>query len=115
MAKRNLNDFKELIERQIAELNESLPTLEEAAKPVAPDNALGRLTRMDLMQGQKINEVNFQKAQIRLKALYAALDRIMKDPDEFGICISCEEEISLIRLQRAPETVICVSCASNKE
>ncbi|MFO7606191.1 MAG: TraR/DksA C4-type zinc finger protein [Desulfurivibrionaceae bacterium] len=77
--------------------------------PVAPNNAIGRLSRMDAISSRGINEAKLGDAKSRLVLLDYALTRI--DHPDFGLCTSCGDSISLARLQFMPESRFCVDCA----
>lgn len=51
-----------------------------------------------------------QEAQLELQQVNRALQRI-KD-DEFGLCVSCGNDISTERLHVLPYTDFCINCAS---
>ena len=85
-------------------------SLEGQSGPVEPDNAIGRISRMDAISSRKISEAKLRDAKSRLVLLGHALDRI-DDPD-FGLCRSCGDPISLARLRLMPETKVCVDCAA---
>lgn len=96
------------ITEEIESLTQSISSLEEMSKPVAPDVSLGRLTRMEALSSQGISEANLRSARGRLSMLQSALRRI--DDPEFGICIECEEPIPMGRLLIMPESRKCVHC-----
>jgi len=50
-----------------------------------------------------------------LHAIEAALERLAADPDEFGICESCEEEIPARRLELMPWVRLCIDCQQAQE
>ena len=102
-------EFRRHVEASIEALSRQLPSLKESSRPVAPDNALGRLTRLDAMQSQAINLDAYQKLQGQLAGLNHALARI-DDPD-FGLCAACDEPIPPGRLQAMPGARHCVNCA----
>jgi DnaK suppressor protein len=102
--------LKEKIVEDIGLLKKSIPSLEQASKPVAPDDAIGRLTRMEAISSQGINEANLRASKSRLSMLERALKRVDNDP-EFGICVECEEAIPIGRLMLMPESLRCVHCA----
>ncbi|MDF1577057.1 MAG: TraR/DksA C4-type zinc finger protein [Desulfobulbales bacterium] len=77
--------------------------------PVAPSNAIGRLSRMDAIGARNINGAKLRDARSRLVLLDYALTRI--DHPDFGLCTSCGDPISLARLQFLPESRFCVECA----
>ncbi len=102
--------LKEKIVEDISLLKKGIPSLEQTSKPVAPDDAIGRLTRMEAMSSQGINEANLRASKSRLSMLERAFKRVDDDP-EFGICIDCEETIPTGRLMLIPESLRCVHCA----
>ena len=55
------------------------------SKPVAPDNAIGRLTRMEAISSQGISEASLNSAQVKLVKLEKALSKV--DLPDFGICV----------------------------
>ncbi len=99
-----------LIQAEIEKLEKEIVRLQEQAKPVAPDNAIGRLTRMEAINAKNMVEANLRNAQSRIKRLEQTLKRT-DDPD-FGICAGCERPIPIKRLMLAPESVRCVRCLS---
>ena len=102
--------FRAELERQVASTEEDIERLKGLTKPIAPDNAIGRLTRMEAIQEKSIHEANLRTAEARLKALKRA-ERLI-DRDDFGTCIDCGEEIPFKRLLLVPQTVRCVDCAA---
>lgn len=108
MNKKDKALLKEKILQEIDSLRVNIKALEEMSKPVAPDVAIGRLTRMEAINSKSINDANLQSAKNRLSRLQSALNRI--DDDHFGICIECEEPIPVKRLMIIPESLKCVQC-----
>ena len=110
-------DDKKEVHRKIIEdvenIKENILTLKKMSKPVSPDNAIGRLTRMEAINAKSINDANIRTAKIRLMKLEKALEGI-NDPD-FGICQLCEKKISLKRLMIVPESNVCVQCLDSQE
>ena len=49
MTQKEKETLKSKIESDISELKKQIETLQEKAKPIAPDCSLGRLTRMEAM------------------------------------------------------------------
>ena len=103
--------IKETIEKDIIDLKEQISILEEKVKPIAPDCGLGRLTRLEAMGEQHVNNKILDESRVRLTRLNNALQRI--DKPMFGICIECEENIGIGRMSIRPESVRCVECANN--
>ena len=109
MTEQEKNEIKTIIEANIQTLKEQIAILEEKVKPIAPDCSLGRLTRLEAMGEQHVNNKILDESKLRLSRLTNALSRI--DKPMFGICIECEEPIGMGRMRIRPESVRCVSCA----
>lgn len=112
MTKADLETFVHLLEDTRAELEAALNDAAANEAPVSPDNAIGRLTRQDAMQAQQMALELRRRSQLRLEQIKSALDRI--DRGDYGICASCEEDISPARLKVRPEAVLCVACAERR-
>jgi len=96
------------------ELKEEIETLaSETDTPIAPDNAIGRLTRMEAIESQSVFETTLGFAKERLTKLESALENI--DEDYFGFCKECTEAIPMKRLMLVPETNLCIECAQKQE
>lgn len=70
---------------------------------------VGRLSRMDALQGQAMNNAIAARRKQKLMAIEAALTRL--HDDEFGYCIKCGDEIALKRLELDPTVTICRACS----
>jgi len=112
MREKEKETLKSKIESDIRELQKQIDTLQEKARPIAPDCSLGRLTRMEAMAEQEVSQKILDESKLRLTRLQNALSRI--DKPMFGICIECEEEIGIERMKIRPESVRCVACASKQ-
>ncbi len=110
MTQKEKDTIKEKILQEITSLETQIETLQEKVKPIAPDCSLGRLTRLEAMGEQHVNNKILDESKIRLTRLKNALLRI--DKPMFGICIECEEEIGFGRMSIRPESVRCVECAN---
>ncbi|DAB39821.1 MAG TPA: transcriptional regulator [Sulfurovum sp. UBA12169] len=106
------NTIKKKIEGDIKALEKQIAILQEKTKPIAPDCSLGRLTRLEAMGEQHVNNKILDESRTRLTGLQNALLRLEKPM--FGICIECDEEINTERMKIRPESVRCVKCASRK-
>ena len=101
--------LKTAIQEKIQSLKKNVEAFRALAQPVAPDNAIGRLTRMEAINAKSINEAALAKARHSLARLERVLPRI--DHPDFGLCRECEEPIPFARLLILPETDLCVPCA----
>lgn len=103
-----MTNYHELLLKRKSELEESLETLKDAAKPVDLNDPIGRLSRMDAMQQQQMALNSKNQMELALKLVDQALVRLQNE--EYGICLSCEEDISEKRLKARPETPFCTKC-----
>lgn len=109
------NQLKEIITNQISELEKEIESLKENIKPISPDNAIGRLTRMEAINEKSVKEANLRNAEARIIKLQESLGKI-DDPDsDYGICLECDEPIPFARLKAIPESTICVKCLQEQE
>ncbi|THB72979.1 MAG: TraR/DksA family transcriptional regulator [Gammaproteobacteria bacterium] len=103
--------FKRLLLKRQDEIKNSLLQLNQAGQTVELDQAMmGRLSRMDAMQGQEMAKASKQRAELELKKIDAALTRI--DNNEYGYCVKCDEQISEKRLEFDPTALFCIDCAN---
>jgi len=111
MIKEQKEELENLIKEKIETLKKDIITYQRITRPIPPDNALGRLTRMEAISSKSINEALLRRATANLSKLEHALKKI-DDPD-FGVCRACEEIIPIARLLIMPETGLCVECADS--
>lgn len=82
----------------------------EARAPVTLDQqSVGRLSRMDALQGQAMAQAAEQRRATEMARIDAALIRI--DDGTYGECLRCGEEIAEKRLELDPAATLCVDCA----
>lgn len=72
-------------------------------------SSVGRLSRMDAMQGQQMALESERRRKQQLLQMQAALRRI--ENGEFGCCSHCGEEIAIGRLNINPAASRCVDCS----
>ena len=83
---------------------------EDARNPVELDQqSVGRLSRMDAMQQQAMNNAT-EASRKRDLARVEAAERRIRDGD-YGYCENCGEEIPDGRLAIDPMAELCVNCA----
>ena len=105
--------LKQHIRHRIDEVNGDIAAFKISSAPVSPDNAIGRLTRMEAINSKSINEAALRKARTTRSLLEKALRTI--DSEDFGYCRDCEEPIAFARLMAMPEAALCVGCATRRE
>jgi len=103
------SQLKQQVYEEIEILKHLIDSFSETAKPVSPDNAIGRLTRMEAIGSQGISEASLNSSKAKLTKLERALEKI--DFPDFGICVRCSNSIPHERIMLMPESVLCVRCA----
>ena len=100
----------ETLERELASVNESSA---KGAAPVDLEEPIGRISRMDAIQQQRMVQANRASLQRRQQQVRAALLRF--EENEYGICVTCGEEVGFRRLEAKPEAPFCISCQAERE
>ena len=99
----------EKIREEIVKTKVDINYLKENTKPISPENAIGRISRMDAINNKSVNEASLKSAQDKLQKLEKALSKV--DDSKFGICIKCKKPIPLGRIMLMPHANKCVNCA----
>jgi len=102
--------IKSTIERKITKAEREIKELEELTRPIEPENAIGRVSRMDAINNKSVNEAALAQTRQKLQKLQKAMTNI--DKPEFGSCYKCGEPIPMGRLVVMPESTMCTKCAS---
>lgn len=102
-------ELKKKIVKEIEVQKHLIKAFTITSRPVAPDNAIGRLTRMEALGSQGISEASLNSSKAKLVKLEKALSKV--DLPDFGICTRCANPIPEGRIMLMPENVLCVSCA----
>lgn len=88
--------------------------VEGAAQTVELDqNRVGRLSRMDAMQGQALAKASADRQHAHRGEITRALARI--SDTSYGRCLECDEYITTARLEINPTVELCISCANQRE
>lgn len=98
------------IEKKISQLKEQLAENDSVGDPVSPDNAIGRLSRVDAMQVQAMRLALVRQRREELERLQQALRLVAAG--KYGTCNGCGEDIPEKRLEAVPDTQRCVPCLS---
>ncbi|MGY9001018.1 MAG: TraR/DksA family transcriptional regulator [Rhodospirillales bacterium] len=92
------------------ELIRLVQSSKEGRQPVELDQtAVGRLSRMDALQGQAMALEQARRRELEITRIESALKRI--ESGDYGYCLSCDEEVEAKRLELDPTTPTCISCA----
>lgn len=98
-----------VINRDINELIVKIKKLTEDTKPIPPENAIGRVSRMDAINNKSVLEASLINSKVRLKKLKMIKDKM--NNKDFGLCVRCNKPIPIQRLIILPESIKCVNCS----
>lgn len=114
MARLDLEHFRQGLLARRERLLEASEAGDESASTVELDQSrVGRLSRMDAMQGQAMSVEMKRRRKAMLERIDRALRRI--DDGDFGACEECGEEIASARLELDPAAPLCIRCATEAE
>ena len=102
-------NIRELILTEISKTEKLIDEYREMSKPVAPDDAIGRISRMDAINNKSVTEASLRQAEQKLLNLQRVLS--LEGTSEFGICMKCRKSIPMARILFRPESLYCVNCA----
>lgn len=102
--------FIDMVREELEKLENRIAIYRELTRPVAPDNAIGRVSRMDAINNKSVNDAALRTAEERRRKLYTVLENV--NNKDFGICRACHKPIPDARLLIRPESSLCVNCAS---
>ena len=113
MSPEQLQKFKALLEKFRRDM---VSAGDQKAEPIhqdaeRPDEDGQPLTEMS----QAISSSRNQNRSVVLEQITAALTKIQLDPDDYGVCDQCDEDIPHKRLEIMPWSTSCVRCLSKKE
>jgi len=109
----DLSHYRALLLQRRAALQQVVQAGDDAAAPVELDQArVGRLSRMDALQGQAMSQETQRRREQELRQITSALRRI--EQNEFGECLQCGEMIAEGRLAISPAATLCISCADKE-
>ena len=104
------NKIVEILIKEKVKLKAKIAELKELTKPISPDCAIGRVSRMDAINNKSVNEAALRLAQTKLRNIDISLEK--SEDIEFGKCRQCGYEIPIGRLIVMPGSTRCVGCAS---
>ena len=109
MNKDQKQEIKKRIFEELKKTEEAILDYKESTKPISPENAIGRVSRMDAINNKSVVEAALRKAEEKLNKLMLVLNKV--DDTDFGICIRCGEPIPIGRVLLMPQSRNCVRCA----
>ena len=105
-----LDHFQALLTERQRDLLDVAKTGDSAAEAVELDQSrVGRLSRMDALQGQAMSQEAQRRRERELANIKQALARI--ETGDYGYCQQCDEQIAAGRLEIDPSATLCIACA----
>ena len=87
------------------------PNRTDTATTGVADEDAQALSEMNQVLASKRN----QGQSTLLGQVVRAIDRLATDPDLFGLCDECEEEIPWARLEAMPYATLCTACQAKRD
>jgi DnaK suppressor protein len=103
------NEIKNRLHDEILKTSLLIKEYQEMTKPVAPDVAIGRITRMDAINNKSVTESALRQSEQKFINLNRVLSKI--DDKDFGLCLKCRKSIPIETIFIRPESLYCVHCA----
>jgi len=104
-----VDNLKQKILDEISKTEKLIKEYKEMTKPVAPDCAIGRISRMDAINNKSVTEAALLQSKEKLRNLYLVFSKLGND--DFGLCLKCKNPIPSGRILIRPESLYCVNCA----
>ena len=104
--------LKEIQQKLLSEIETTQLKINEYTKlcePIAPENAIGRISRMDAINNKSVVEAVLRETKNKMQQLQIMQNKI-NDAD-FGTCIKCKQIIPFGRLMIRPYSKFCINCA----
>ena len=101
--------IKEKILDEIEKPGNLIAEYKELTRPVEPDCAIGRVSRMDAINNKSVTEAALWQAERKMNNLKRVLSQY--DSDDFCVCLKCKAPITVGRILFRPESLYCVNCA----
>jgi DnaK suppressor protein len=108
MSPEEKTEIVEVINSEIEKLTVKITELSEFTGPVAPDDAIGRISRMAAIHNKSIMDASMRNLETRLNQLQK-ISQVAHDK-ELGLCIKCHKPIPIERLRIRPEIRLCAGC-----
>ena len=104
-----MNELEQKLLDEISKTELLIKEYQELTKPIAPDVAIGRISRMDAINNKSVTEAALRQAEEKLRNLQRVSSKI--NDKHFGICLKCHKPIPSGRILIRPESLYCVNCA----
>lgn len=102
-------EFEQKLLAEIGRTRALITEYEEMSAPMEPDDAIGRVSRMDAINNQSVTQAALRQAKVKLENLQRVFKRI--GSEDAGLCLNCHRPIPPGRILIRPESLYCVNCA----
>jgi len=110
MTEKDIKEVSEKINSEILKTQKIIADYKDLIKPISPDDAIGRVSRMDAINNKSVTEAALRQAERKLKGLFYMQDTL--GSDDFGLCERCKIPIPFPRLLFMPQSRFCVNCSN---
>lgn len=108
MTEKDKEEIKIKISEEIKKTELIITDYKDLIKPIAPDCAIGRVSRMDAINNKSVTEAALRQSEKKLNGLNYMKENLEKE--DFGLCVKCKQEIPIPRLLFMPQSRFCVNC-----
>ncbi len=105
------NQLEKKLTEEKKKVEQRIKKLKDLTQAVEPDNAIGRVSRMDAINNKSVNDAALRTAENKLSSIKETLKNI--DKEDFGKCRKCGQPIQMGRLVIMPESSLCMRCAQH--
>lgn len=109
MEKAQLKKIQQKLFKEIKSTQLKLDEYTKLCKPIAPENAIGRISRMDAINNKSVVEAVLRETKNKMAQLQIMKSKI--NDTNFGTCAKCTQIIPFGRLMIRPHSKFCVNCA----
>jgi DnaK suppressor protein len=109
MNEEDKNKIFQKIKQEILDTKVKIKEYSELSKPISPENAIGRISRMDAINNKSVVEAALRESEKKLDDLKYIESQI--NEKDFGLCIKCKTSIPIGRILFRPQSKDCVNCA----
>ena len=110
MTKEEIKEIEQLLIKTISSTETTIEEYKLETQPIAPDCAIGRVSRMDAINNKSVVEAALRVQENKLRGLLHVQSKL-GDVD-FGLCNRCNNPIPIQRILLVPHNKFCVRCAS---
>lgn len=102
-------ELLEIIKKEIISTQLEILLLEGRTEAIAPDDSIGRITRMDAINNKSVADFSLTMSREMLNGLEFRQSKY--GTDKFTKCVRCNAEIPIKRLMFMPHSLTCVACS----